>query len=578
VKFGETRKLVLILLIVAVVYSVLAFFVLPTNSFFTGDEGVKFIQIQSLVKNSYRDISLVYPGQGIDERCEFCPIVPPYAIVRNNKMYSQWPIFYPFLASIFYKYLGFPGLYVLPVISSVLTIFFAAKIMKLLTERISFFWLLILALASPLFFYSLVLWEHAFSILLTTAGVLLLLKAFREPKNWYYLAAGILFGFSIWTRNELYLLVVALLIVYFTLQLGGRRGSEGFVHSSVGTVYLLLGLMVVLLPVWTFQKLTVGEFLGADVSQFIKAGIVTEATPFKGNFLSFLIYKIKLAAVLLLHRFKDERMVLLGLFYIFLFALIAFPKIRRSYLFYLSLFGIVLTSALAFLEDPLATGLLTNTPFIALVPLSLLIPPLVGRKGMGDVRLIFWTCVVFVLLVAIFAPATGGLQWGPRFLLPVVPLFVILLSFAWQGLQGIELEDSVKRVVRISFMVLVLLSFAVQLTGVSILREDRVEGARLARRIAERGEDVFVIDVFWFPQETASLYFDKRYYYVDDVGELDELVAKLNQHQIAGFSYVTLEEGDGLRIDGKDELVFVEKESLPGGFILEAYYLGRRGD
>lgn len=575
-KFGETRKLVLTLLVVAIVYSVLAFFVLPVNSFFTGDEGVKFIQVQSLVKNSYRDISLVYPGEEIDRRCEFCPIVPPYAIVRNNKMYSQWPIFYPFLASIFYKYLGFSGLYVLPVASSVLTVFLAARIMKSLIGRTSFFWLLILAFASPFFFYALVLWEHAFSVLLTVAGVLLLLKASRESKNWYYLVAGILFGFSIWTRNELYLFVAALLIVYFAMQLVGRRGSREIGRSSIGVVYLLAGLMLVLLPMWAFQKLTVGEFLGADVSQFIKAGIITEATPFKGSFLSFLTYKIKLVAVLLLHRFKDERLVLLGLSYVLFFALIAFPKIRKSYLFYLALFGIVLTSALAFLENPLAMGLLTNTPFIALAPLSLLVP--LAREKTRDVRLIFWTCVVFVLLITIFTPATGGLQWGPRFLLPVVPFFIILLSFAWQGLRDIKLGDSVKKAIKISFIVLVLLGFAVQLTGVNILREDRVEGARLVRRIAEREESVFVTDVFWFPQEAASLYFDKRYYYVDDMGEFKELVGKLKQHGIAKFSYATLEEGNGLKIDGKDGLMLMEKESLPGGFILEAYHLSRRGD
>lgn len=82
-------------------------------------------------------------------------------------------------------------------------------------------------------------------------------------------------------------------------------------------------------------------------------------------------------------------------------------------------------------------------------------------------------------------------------------------------------------------------------------------------------------DVFWFPQETASLYFDKKYYYVDDMAELKELAAKLKQHGIAKFGYVTLEEGDGLKIGEKDDLVLMEKGSLPGGFILEAYRLER---
>jgi hypothetical protein len=318
---------------------------------------------------------------------------------------------------------------------------------------------------------------------------------------------------------------------------------------------------------WAVQKLTVGEFLGADVSQFTKSTVFTEASPFKASAFSFIAYKIKLAAVLLFQRFEREWMAVLGLPYLLFASIVVFPRLRKTKLLVvLSLLAMVGVSLFSLSQNLLNSGLLVNTPFV-IFSLTALAGEV--RRG-GTERLTRFVALVgfaYVLMVSLFAPATGGMQWGPRFMLPALPLLLVASAELWDNWRELAWPGTVK----LTLIVLILVSLLVQIRGVQYLYRDRREGARLVARIGQRREGVFVTDCFWFPQETAALYEDKRFYFVPKRSDLASLVTRLKKSGVRRFAYVTLAgSGDVARfpmLAGKGKLL------LPGNFLLESVKL-----
>ena len=566
-KFIQSRKTALTIIAVAIVYSLLAFVVLPAESFFAGDEGVKFIQAQSLLKYHYKSLFLSYPGQDVDPQNKFFPIAAPYAVEKGGRMYSQWPVLFPLISSLFFSVFGPPGLYVIPVLSSLLTLFVLSKMFRLLFDRDSILILLLLAFGTPVFFYSLVFWEHTLSVLLATVAVYLVLLSLKTPGYGRMLIAGLLLGLGIWVRNELYFFVLALLISGFVTR-SMWKGKTIFPSA----VYFLAGLFLVLVPMWVIQKATVGEMLGADVSQFIKAGVSTEASPFKANILYFFLYKIKLAAVLLFHRFDSEWMIALALPYIVFAWVMIFPKQkeRRSLLIF-SLAGMAAVSLFTLSQNLLNSGLLVNTPFLIFSLVALSVYQELKESG-GMILFVLLTGLVYILLISLFAPATGGMQWGPRFMLPALPLLLVALGALWDNWEKLEFGGMNRRLAKTTLILLILVSLFIQIKGVQFLYGDREEGARLVAKVKDRPEIVFVTNNFWFPQETAAVYGDKKFYFVSERTDFEILAARLQKRRVRRFAFVTLSEPSYLGVT--DPFVgFVRKERvrLPGSFWLESF-------
>ncbi|MDI6892707.1 MAG: glycosyltransferase family 39 protein [Actinomycetota bacterium] len=572
-EFDETRKLILTLLVVAVIYSVLAFFVLPSNSFFAGDEGVKFLQTKSLTEKGWKDPFIDYPGREFDIKGKFYPFNPPYVFIRQGKMYSTWPLFYPVVNSIFYRCFGMRGLYVVPVLSSLVTLILVAYMSRMLTNKLSVLPVVALAFGTPLFFYSLVFWEHSFGTMLATLAVFFLLKTFFEPQNRYYLASGIALGFAIWARNELYALALAMLISYVVVSCRKRR-------DIFQLRYLVLGLVLILVPMWIFQKATTGAFLGTDVSQFLSKEVITETTPYLRDVGSFILYKLYIIATLILHPFNHKENAYYG-FPFLLFAVAVFhPKLRRgNFILPIAIGSVIFTAFLALFSQCYwyLFGLLTVSPFIVYALLAR--PVSSDSSSNSGVDFLFYICFFFILLVLLFSSSYGGTQWGPRFLLPAFPLLVVLVYFVYENFQRLGLRKHVGVIAKGGLLVLVLVSVVIQVIGIQFLQLDRRSGAELAQYIRSREEGIFITDTFWFPQESASVYSSKVFFSVNDEEELRELVAILLERGLKRFCYVTYQENTGpLKLDEvfveKNEIRAEEAAIIPNRFTLTGYSIG----
>jgi uncharacterized membrane protein YuzA (DUF378 family) len=115
-----SRITFLITIGIVTVYLGLALFVLPSDAFFSGDAGVKFIKVQNLVANNFRDLSIDEPNPSLDADGQFSPLRQEfggfYFYRRGEKIYATYSDAFVIISSFFYALVGFEGLYLVSIL------------------------------------------------------------------------------------------------------------------------------------------------------------------------------------------------------------------------------------------------------------------------------------------------------------------------------------------------------------------------------------------------------------------------------------------------------------------------------
>jgi hypothetical protein len=133
----------------------------------------------------------------------------------------------------------------------------------------------------------------------------------------------------------------------------------------------------------------------------------------------------------------------------------------------------------------------------------------------------------------------GGAQWGPRYLLPVFPLLVILAVQALHRLLAARDRSPLElAAVRVTFALLLTYSIVIQLAGVRHLWTAKNDYEALATSVQSVGETVIVTDLWWFPQVTAAITHDETVFLIN-YGEDDRLVHLLPRFQDSGVRSFT---------------------------------------
>lgn len=557
-RLSETTRLVLAIIIILIIYSVIAFIFLPPRSFFSGDEGVKFLQIENLVRKGWRDVSIDYPGKVFDPTLRFNPITPPYGVEKNGRVYSNWPILYPFLASFFFRFFGFYGLYIIPIFSSIGTALILAKINRHLHGRYLPSSVFLLCLVTPMFFYSLVLWEHSFATLVSVLSVYFLLKTSADPAPKYFFLSGLFLALAIWVRNELYALIPVLLLAY-----GYVWGWRSLDYKK--TVRFFLGLFLILIPMWFIQKFTVGEFLGGNVGQFLKTGMATEIAPYLSSLSSVVFYRLYVIATLLFHPFSQKENILYALPYLFLIAAILLYRfIKKEYVFYPLFVAAVYVSSVALFAKKISFkdwfifglfpspsidsisswlafakfmfGLFPSVTFVIFSLFVYLMPSANKKKSLHFLLLVALLLTFFILLLS---PSTGGVQSGPRFLLPAITLFAAGVISLFLQIGKLPFTKNFKYILKVTLVLFIAMSFAVQTKSVYFLYLDKREGAGLLEYLNSSKDDVFITDTFWFPQEAAPVFYTKKYFFVKNADDFNSLIKIIVNSGINKFAYAT---------------------------------------
>ena len=510
------RRPLLALACVAATYGVLAFLVMPREAFFSSDEGLKLIQLQSFVRRGLGDFTLDYPGRELDPALSYVPINNPPPLIREGRIYAVYPVFFPLLTVPLYRLLDYAGLYVIPLASGVLTLVISYYIARLTGDNGPSS-ILVLAFCTPLIFYSLLFWDHTLGTLLFTLALLLVVKNLEQPKQLLLVLGGMLTGLAIWVRSELYVMAVVMPVVYYFL------GSRRFSHAlSLGA-----GTLMGLVPLWLFQYLVYGDFIGPHVGHL---AWLAEELPVATDRVAILYH------TLLEGNSSPAMSFLFIIAFVASAMLVRAPKLRTNRLLVIIAFaGLALATIPNILEAatgrPLG-GLITTSPFLAF-SFATLLNSSFGRKN----RFLLTLSVGYITLVCLMTPVDPGLQWGPRFLLPILPPLTILATNNFSALNT-HGGFSRRGLLRVCFLSMVALSLLVQMSGLRTLYILKTRDARLIENTSQIGSAYIISDEYGYAEYVAPLFYEKQFFYARDQEAYQELTETFLKNGIHSFAVV----------------------------------------
>jgi hypothetical protein len=144
-------------------------------------------------------------------------------------------------------------------------------------------------------------------------------------------------------------------------------------------------------------------------------------------------------------------------------------------------------------------------------------------------------CAIFAAAI-ILTGSHGGLQWGPRYLLPVVPALV------WLAAAGLDrVRESSPRLwpsLRTAAGLMVAASVLVQAAGVDIVETSIARNARVNVSIRTAPAGVVVTSLEWLALGAGPIYFEKQLMYVNTVPDFRRLVTRLSERRVAAWTYV----------------------------------------
>ena len=152
--------------LVALVYTI-TLAALEREGLWAIDNANKLLQLQAILHSGGEDYSLPWPGLTLDPSITYNPIPYLFSHVEEGKLYSVFSPVFALVSAVPYVMLGRPGLYVLPLVASLIMLFGVAR----LADRMGFgtrspspaanhVAVLLAGLCTPIWFYSVVFWEH----------------------------------------------------------------------------------------------------------------------------------------------------------------------------------------------------------------------------------------------------------------------------------------------------------------------------------------------------------------------------------------------------------------------------------
>jgi len=535
-----TASLVGIILLIACVYVlILTTVVGPLNGFWSSDQGVKLIQVQSLLLNKYQTNAAVYPGEVYDPQRTFSPLHGQY-LERDRQSYPMFSAAFALVTSVPFFLFGYPGLYIIPIVSTLLTLLVVAQIGKyFLGPAWLGFAIIVCGIASPLFFYSLVFWEHTLATLLVTLGLWQMVIALKTQRLYQMAVAGVCLGLSVWFRNEALLSIVGLGLALLIIR------PQGFWRACW---WLGCGAGIALLPLLAFNQLVYGAFVGPHILVAGRANYQTQPT-----FGALITARLDWANYLLV---PLKPLPLIGVS-ILVISLLASRIARRPKVTRLSL--LVSAAAMVVLGIFILIQISPNTEQTSLLfafPLFLLffVPPEISedvqRSGVASspaaslatkqlVSILFWFVLLFGLAAWLLQIPDGGSQWGPRMLLPIMP--AAILVGLWKVATWFRRAPAMPALLALMAAITTLANASLigEIDGIRMLRTVNLANYHIVSQVDQSRQDVIITDVWYAPPLLSPIFYDHRKVYLIGTGaEFDALLARLAQNGITSFYYL----------------------------------------
>ncbi|MCP4037100.1 MAG: hypothetical protein GY733_09210 [bacterium] len=498
----QTRIPLALSLLVVGVYAVSALW-MPADGFWIYDTALKFIQVRAIAEGGA--LALDWPGRALDPELAFGPLSRGFYGLRGDELHAAYSPVFPLLSSPFYRLFGLRGLGVIPMLGALLVFPAVWKLGGLVAsesgtrQRVQVGAVLVVAFATPLWFYALAFWEHAPAVALACWAVFACVRYLEAPDRSAATRVGVLAALPIYFRPENYLF--ALVVLAFAAWPTRKRSGEAIAMG--------IGCGLALLPLWSLHTLYLGHPLGLHITSQPWSDV---------SFVQYLAERGQVANRLLFN-LHETTALSLSLGAGFYFALLLGWRIPSTLLrtavpiagaFALVSGCVVLWGYLA-AERPMnwmiaANGLFAVSPVLILAFLG-------AEEGVESSvvrarRTLLGIALVFVGIYTLFIPEVNsrGIHWGNRFFLCVYPLLAVLAVGTaitwWERFASLRLGVVV-------LAAALVLTTGLQFYGLALLHDRKAFVAELNQQVRTSNAEIVVTDIWFIPVDLAGVFFEK---------------------------------------------------------------------
>jgi hypothetical protein len=495
---------------------------MPLASFWITDGGNKFIQVRNF--DQYGEFAIHYPAADIDPEYKFFPYCGHHFKRVDDRIYSFYPFYFPLISFPFYKIFGLAGLYFIPLISSMLTLgclFFILR--RLGLEKYFPLAALFFSFASPMFFYSVVFWEMSLAVLFFSIGALLTVNALKTEgrRTLNFIFAGIFLGLCSIFREEGYLLFAALVFSCLIYMKGDRKKL----------LWILAGWLLMMLPLWVFQYFYYGHILGLHAAGY---NSLDKSAGVAGKLRNFYVYLFKGAAFAL---FPALFCAVLKNKVLKFFAIPCLPLICVLFLWE----ALGAFSASSSVWNTLGTQVLfLQSPFLFLLIIS---NRILFDSPNRAVKFSYLLCLTYLFTACLSLNRSDiGIIWGPRHFLFLYPLFIPLAFYAMRNLFKLFRRSRILKYPAFAGVAfLFAASLCIQFHGIKTLGLKKYGSEKLINGLKAAEPDVILSDIYWLPEEAATIYFDKKFMAITGKTSITEAVRSLKNKGVGKFALVLSE-------------------------------------
>lgn len=484
------KDLFLIALIAFVLYLSLSI-VKPERIFWSLDEGGKWIYLENVLRTGDPGAPLAYPGRWLDSQLE--NVALHFYQKEANEIYSWWPVGFPLLTLPFYRLFGWPGLYLLPALAGATVAYLSGKITREVTQQSRLFGVaatVTVALATPVFFYSTMFWEHTLAVACLIGFVYLLLQ-FKKKQNWWTIfLAGVLASLSVFFRTETGLLVAGIglaVLVFLPLR--------KIPVLAAGTLLTTASWMMV--NYWLMGGLFGPNTASIqNLTQFIGVESVGK------KFIPYVLFNAPTVAAFSL----GKNLLIIGT----VFSVLAFVAgLWREARWLSSLFLVVVIAVCAYVLFQPALYRSVHG-FVLICPLVIVSSWVYGTQAWKTHT---WVWLIFTAGILVYAVgyylqawvAAGGLQWGPRYMLGLYPLMIIaIMAGIWdihKTMGGIT-----RSFISIVAVLAILVAFGYQVRGYWTMNLTMQLYRQSAQGIGKLGDKIIHTPCTWLSMVIPDLY------------------------------------------------------------------------
>ena len=485
------------------VLNVLAQFLPPAPVWIT-DNGNKYIVMRNVAETGSVAIRHAAP--------EFFPTGGFHFVRHRDRIRSFYPEYYPVLAAKWWKLTGDRGLVWLSMLGTAAAV---ALLTLVVGERRNLAPFL-LVFATPMCFFSFLLWEMTWSVFaMLTAWILV-------QKKRHFISGAVL-GATLLLREEAYFFAFAL-----TVALAYRKDLGG-------AVKFLVGMAALVIPIWIWQYAEFGHVFGLHGGNYYANNRIAGGFSLRGA-----VRGIVWNYAHHLFRFdafpRESRWRILNFLCLIpaMLAIVAGAFTSRKYDWLKVGLGIAAVAGwfvlvLAYLfrapgneayAAAMITGAIGSNPLFLPFYLNWRSACRSRSDAIRDAAVI--SCVYLLLVPPLMTRSDIGLIYGARHFLCIMPLMLLVsCHFARRKVPTGKFRLAVPATAGAAAGAALLLQYG----SFTALRNVATESAEFERTVGALPEATVVTDVFFLPEQTPRLFFDK------DVFQLDnDNVTALTEH------------------------------------------------